>query len=97
MQLNSLHMSFILHVIAGTEVYNNYHYYYHRYGDGVSWHDSACYRTKQFVCEDSDKMVVTMIDDEDDHGGDVDSDKMVVMMIMVTTKMMMVVMLIMLI
>jgi len=27
------------------------------YGDGVSWHDAACYRTKQFVCEDSDKMV----------------------------------------
>ena len=54
----------------------------------MSWHDSACYRTKQFVCEDSDKMVVTMIDDEDDHGGDVDSDKMVVMMTKVTTKMM---------
>jgi len=27
------------------------------YSDGVEWHDSACYRTKQFVCEDSDKMV----------------------------------------
>ena len=27
------------------------------YNDGVEWHDSACYRTKQFVCEDSDKMV----------------------------------------
>ena len=74
--MNSLHMSFILHVIAGTEVYNNYHYYYHRYGDGVSWHDSACYRTKQFVCEDSDKMVVTMImvtmKMMIDGGGDVD-------------------------
>ena len=31
--------------------------WYCRYGDGVSWHDAACYRTKQFVCEDSDKMV----------------------------------------
>ena len=68
-------MSFILHVSAGTEVYNNYHYYYRRYGDGVSWHDSACYRTKQFVCEDSDKMVVTMIMvtmKMIDGGGDVD-------------------------
>jgi len=27
------------------------------FNDGVSWHDSACYRTKQFMCEDSDKMV----------------------------------------
>ena len=27
------------------------------YNDGVSWHDSACYRTKQFMCEDSAKMV----------------------------------------
>ena len=27
------------------------------YSDGVEWHDTACYRTKQFVCEDSDKMV----------------------------------------
>ena len=28
-----------------------------RYGDGVQWHDTACYRAKQFICEDSDKMV----------------------------------------
>jgi len=27
------------------------------YFDGIEWHDTACYRTKQFVCEDSDKMV----------------------------------------
>lgn len=27
------------------------------YGDGVGWHDTACYRTKQFICEDSDKMI----------------------------------------
>lgn len=27
------------------------------YNDGIEWHDTACYRTKQFVCEDSDKMV----------------------------------------
>ena len=42
----------------------------------MSWHDSACYRTKQFVCEDSDKMVVTMImvtmKMMIDGGGDVD-------------------------
>ena len=35
--------------------------WYFRYGDGVSWHDAACYRTKQFVCEDSDKMVIRLI------------------------------------
>ena len=34
---------------------------YFRYGDGVSWHDAACYRTKQFVCEDSDKMVIKLM------------------------------------
>ena len=27
------------------------------YNDGVEWHDAACYRTKQFICEDSDTMV----------------------------------------
>jgi len=27
------------------------------YNDGISWHDTACYRSKQFMCEDSDKMV----------------------------------------
>ena len=27
------------------------------YSDGVEWHDSACYRAKQWLCEDSDKMV----------------------------------------
>ena len=32
-------------------VYNNW------YNDGVEWHDAACYRTKQFVCEDSEKMI----------------------------------------
>jgi len=30
------------------------------YSDGVQWHDSACYRTKQFICEDSDKMVTSL-------------------------------------
>ena len=35
--------------------------WYFRYGDGVSWHDAACYRTKQFVCEDSDKMVIKLM------------------------------------
>ena len=27
----------------------------------MSWHDAACYRTKQFVCEDSDKMVTKSV------------------------------------
>jgi len=27
------------------------------YNDGVEWHDSACYRTKMWICEDSEKMV----------------------------------------
>lgn len=27
------------------------------YGDGIEWHDTACYRTKPFMCEDSDTMI----------------------------------------
>jgi len=27
------------------------------YGDGVVWHDIACYHKKGFVCEDSDKLM----------------------------------------
>jgi len=27
------------------------------YSDGVEWHDTACFRAKQFICEDSDSMV----------------------------------------
>jgi len=27
------------------------------YSDGIEWHDAACYRTKQFICEDSDSML----------------------------------------
>ncbi|XP_023339500.1 uncharacterized protein LOC111709818 [Eurytemora carolleeae] len=27
------------------------------YSDGIEWHDAACYRTKQFICEDSDVMM----------------------------------------
>jgi len=27
------------------------------YEDGKEWHDAACYRTKQFICEDEDKMI----------------------------------------
>jgi len=32
-------------------VLNNY------YGDGVVWHDIACYHKKSFVCEDSDELL----------------------------------------
>ena len=54
--------------ISGIQAYvtahsNNGHF---RYGDGVSWHDAACYRTKQFVCEDSDKMVTPYFDEDID-------------------------------
>ena len=27
------------------------------YEDGVKWHDIACYHTKPFICEDSDKLL----------------------------------------
>lgn len=27
------------------------------YGDGVAWHDTACYRKKPFICEDSDVLM----------------------------------------
>jgi len=27
------------------------------YNDGIQWHDSACYRAKHWICEDSEKMV----------------------------------------
>jgi len=27
------------------------------YNDGIEWHDSACYRAKNWICEDSEKMV----------------------------------------
>jgi len=27
------------------------------YNDGIEWHDSACYRAKHWICEDSEKMV----------------------------------------
>ena len=27
------------------------------YNDGIAWHDSACYRAKHWICEDSEKMV----------------------------------------
>ena len=25
--------------------------------DGIKWHDVACYHTKPFICEDSDKLL----------------------------------------
>lgn len=27
------------------------------YGDGMKWHDVACYHRKPFVCEDSDELL----------------------------------------
>ena len=27
------------------------------YGDGVVWHDIACYHKKPFVCEDDDNLI----------------------------------------
>ena len=27
------------------------------YNDGIAWHDSACYRKKPFLCEDSDPLM----------------------------------------
>ena len=27
------------------------------YGDGVVWHDNACYHKKPFVCEDNDSLI----------------------------------------
>ena len=27
------------------------------YGDGITWHDTACYRKKPFMCEDSDVLI----------------------------------------
>ncbi len=35
-------------------VLNNY------YGDGIVWHDIACYHKKPFVCEDSDELLEFM-------------------------------------
>ena len=30
------------------------------YGDGVVWHDIACYHKKYFVCEDSPQLMEAM-------------------------------------
>ena len=27
------------------------------YGDGLKWHDIACYHTKPFICEDSEQLL----------------------------------------
>ena len=28
-----------------------------RYNDGISWHDTACFRKKSFICEDSEVLM----------------------------------------